>query len=81
MKGKLAPPFKIIIAFPFDLEIPLLGNASDSYYLNTHEMIYVQGTETSVALFLWQKTGNSLKDPSEISLISCGSCMYECMSF
>lgn len=48
----------------FDPEIPLLGNSSDSCYLNMDEMIYVQVTEISVALFLWQKTRNNAKNPS-----------------
>lgn len=55
MKDKLALSFKITNVFPFDPEISLLGNSSNSYYLNMDEMIYAQGTEISAALFFIAK--------------------------
>ena len=64
MKDKLALSFKIINVFPFDPEISLLGNSSNSYYPNMDEMTYAQDTKIRAELFLYQKIGNNIKNPS-----------------
>lgn len=63
-KDKLALSFKIINVFPFDPEISLLGNSSNSYYLNMDEMTYAQDIKISAELFSYQKIGNNTKNPS-----------------